>query len=242
MYKKQASKCWFNDGLIFIESSNTGRVYKIPYDEAIFEEVSQHYWVERGGSFFCNKNGTKVYLSAFDTSRVKLYTKCWIDEGFIKIKPSNSEDIFFTDKMDIFSLVDNRRWFACGYKGKYIQALIDGKKIYFHHLILKKSDFYDVDHINRNTFDNTVGNLRYKEHFINVFNSSKREDNTSGVRGVYLNIGKNKWIAEMTLKGNYYYFGYYDTIEEAAQARVEGERRILAEHGYDRDDIIRVKE
>lgn len=48
--------------------------------------------------------------------------------------------------------------------------------------------------------------------------------NTSGVRGVYLNKKTNRWVAQITFKGKTYYLGSYEKKEEAAQARLLGEK------------------
>lgn len=47
--------------------------------------------------------------------------------------------------------------------------------------------------------------------------------NTSGVRGVYFNKKRGKWIAQIMFKGKCYYLGGYDKLENAAKARARGE-------------------
>ncbi|MGN0965617.1 MAG: hypothetical protein ACI4O6_09695 [Dysosmobacter sp.] len=47
--------------------------------------------------------------------------------------------------------------------------------------------------------------------------------NTSGVRGVYFNKRRGKWIAQIVFKGKCYYLGGYDKLEDAAKARAVGE-------------------
>lgn len=47
--------------------------------------------------------------------------------------------------------------------------------------------------------------------------------NTSGVRGVYFNKKRGKWIAQIMFKGRCYYLGGYDKLEDAAKARAKGE-------------------
>lgn len=47
--------------------------------------------------------------------------------------------------------------------------------------------------------------------------------NTSGVRGVYFNKKRGKWIAQIMFKGKCYYLGGYDKLDEAAKARARGE-------------------
>lgn len=48
--------------------------------------------------------------------------------------------------------------------------------------------------------------------------------NTSGVRGVYFNKRRGKWVAQIAFKGKCYYLGGYNKLEDAAKARIDGER------------------
>lgn len=47
--------------------------------------------------------------------------------------------------------------------------------------------------------------------------------NTSGIRGVYYDRRRSKWIAQIMFKGKCYYLGGYDKLEDAAKARARGE-------------------
>lgn len=47
--------------------------------------------------------------------------------------------------------------------------------------------------------------------------------NTSGIRGVYFNKKRGKWVAQIMFKGKCYYLGGYDKLEDAAKARARGE-------------------
>lgn len=48
--------------------------------------------------------------------------------------------------------------------------------------------------------------------------------NTSGIRGVYYNKKRNKWIAQIMFKQKCYYLGGYDNIDDAAEARAKAEK------------------
>lgn len=65
-------------------------------------------------------------------------------------------------------------------QGKLIQVLVANA------FILKPTDGkkYEVDHINGNTLDNRLINLRWVTHRENAHNCKQRTDNTSGVKGV----------------------------------------------------------
>lgn len=51
--------------------------------------------------------------------------------------------------------------------------------------------------------------------------------NTSGVKGVYYDKRKDKWVAGIRLKGKNYYLGSYDEIADAAEARREAEQALF---------------
>jgi hypothetical protein len=95
------------------------------------------------------------------------------------------------------------------------------KVIHMHRLImeqklgrkLKKNEL--VDHINKNGLDNRECNLRLCTKSQNRINSKRRNDNTSGYKGV--NKHRNKW---MTRIGEYstkrLFLGQFDDPIEAA--------------------------
>lgn len=47
--------------------------------------------------------------------------------------------------------------------------------------------------------------------------------NSSGVRGVYFNKRKGKWVAQIMFQGKNHYLGAFSTLEDAARARGRGE-------------------
>lgn len=55
------------------------------------------------------------------------------------------------------------------------------------------------------------------------------KSNKSGVTGVIFEKGRGKWRALITFKKQVYHLGYYDNIEEAAQARNIAEAKLFGE-------------
>lgn len=80
------------------------------------------------------------------------------------------------------------------------------------------TDEREVDHINRERNDNRISNLRVCPigSSINAINATKREDNSSGYKGV--NKHKGKWLARVQFRGKRYHAGYHDSLEAAALA------------------------
>lgn len=50
--------------------------------------------------------------------------------------------------------------------------------------------------------------------------------NTSGMRGVYYNKQRKKWIAQIMIRKKCYYLGGYVRFDEAVQARKRGEQEL----------------
>jgi len=76
-----------------------------------------------------------------------------------------------------------------------------------------------IDHINQDPTDNRIENLRDVSQTENLRNQSLRTNNTSGYTGVSFIKERNKYAADIQLKGVTKWLGYYDTVEEAAAAR-----------------------
>ena len=70
---------------------------------------------------------------------------------------------------------------------------------------------------------------------LSMLNGKAPKSNTSGVRGVVLIKGNQKWRAQIKLRGKTRYLGEYDSLAEAAEARREAEKElfdpILEAHG-----------
>ena len=89
-----------------------------------------------------------------------------------------------------------------------------------------------IDHVNHIRDDNRISNLRPSTKGENSQNLSMRLDNTSGVTGVHWYKAYNKWSAEIWYKGDKHFLGYFGTIQEAAQARIDAERKFGFSEGH----------
>lgn len=86
-----------------------------------------------------------------------------------------------------------------------------------------------TDHINGNGLDNRRCNLRLASASQNQANSKTPRSNTSGIKGVWYDRKRKKWIAQ--IKHNYrnIVIGRYDTKEEARLAREAKARELQGE-------------
>lgn len=104
-----------------------------------------------------------------------------------------------------------------------------------HRFVMNCSKDMVIDHINRDTLDNRKRNLRICTQTDNHRNRSISKTNISGIRGVYWDKEKNKYRALITVNSKKIHIGYYNTIEEAKQARIEAEYKYWGESYKDKD-------
>ena len=82
-----------------------------------------------------------------------------------------------------------------------------------------------IDHINNIKTDNRITNLRVVTNQENNRNMPMRCNNTSGVTGVNWHKPLHKWRAQIKIDGRTKHLGYFETLEEAAEARKEASKK-----------------
>lgn len=86
-----------------------------------------------------------------------------------------------------------------------------------------------IDHINGDTLDNRIENLRVVNAHQNVVNRSGKKNKKHGnVKNVTQVFGK--WTAVVTDKGKKYHFGYYDDHQTATEVAVLGRLALQGEY------------
>lgn len=112
------------------------------------------------------------------------------------------------------------------HKQGYIRIGIRGTQYYAHVLAWALSTgrwpALDVDHINQNTSDNRLENLREISHVRNMRNQSMRRNNTSGVTGV--SRSKGGWVAIIGGSLGREVIGWFGNFDDAVAARRRAER------------------
>ena len=114
----------------------------------------------------------------------------------------------------------DERYVVCKYKNKIIKL---------HNFLMNPSDGMLVDHINGNTLDNRMSNLRMATQQQNAMNKAIAINNTSGVKGVSRVKRNNKWVARISFEGKRIVLGTFDTFEEAVKARRDAEELYYGE-------------
>ena len=103
---------------------------------------------------------------------------------------------------------------------KYMTTKIAGQYYYVHKLIYLYHHGYmpeQVDHINRNSLDNRIENMRAATPSQNCSNRRLFKNNTSGFRGVAWDKIHKKWTSYISFGGKRKNLGYYDDIDDAAK-------------------------
>jgi HNH endonuclease/AP2 domain len=76
----------------------------------------------------------------------------------------------------------------------------------------------EIDHKDNNPANNAIANLRVASRSQNCWNSRKRKDNKSGLKGVYWHSPARRWSAQIKIHGRNVYLGSFATPEQAHAA------------------------
>lgn len=132
------------------------------------------------------------------------------------------------------SLVQGYRWGVLRtHGGIYADFRRSGRPhLLMHRLILGVSDGTQVDHINRDSLDNRRQNLRAVTHAQNMQNRRVHRGSLSRYRGVYLDVERQMWCAQVRVDGRKAYFQRFRDEESAALAAAAARQRLMT-HAID---------
>lgn len=136
------------------------------------------------------------------------------------VKRDGSIHTVIVDDEDYF-LLEEHSWHIhqTGYACRTVVNGDKWDKIFLHREILKTTDGFDTDHINRNRLDNRKENLRIVSRKKNKENSSLYNNNTSGTSGVSWHKMSGKWMAYINHNSARIHLGIYSTRDEAIAVR-----------------------
>lgn len=107
---------------------------------------------------------------------------------------------------------------------KYVYTDIDNKACSLHKFIFEKLLKINIgtliiDHINNNSLDNRIENLRLVTFSDNAHNRGKLENTSSKYIGVFWDKDRNKWVSQINNNGKHYNLGRFDKELDAAKKR-----------------------
>ena len=114
------------------------------------------------------------------------------------------------------------------YKNK-IKTTSKIHRLVAHAFLDNHDDKLCVDHIDRDKLNNHISNLRYATNSENSSNRTIGSNNTSGTTGVDFRKDKNKWRARIIKEGRQINLGFFETKEEAIEARSRAEEKYFKE-------------
>ena len=135
-------------------------------------------------------------------------------EGFIRWKQRRGQ----RGKVGERAGSERTRYCYVGLKGNLYS--IHGIVWYLHHGVYPDYQKDQViDHVDGDTHNNRIENLRLVTTSLNQQNAKLRTDSTSGVKGVVFYPRYSKWCARININKKRTLLGYFDTLEEAKEAR-----------------------
>jgi hypothetical protein len=112
---------------------------------------------------------------------------------------------------------------------RYVTTRINGQHYCVHKLIYMWHTGVmpdELDHINRDTLDNRIENLRVANKSQNACNRTVFVNNTSGVKGVSWNARNKKWFVYVDVNKKRNNIGYFDDIDLAELVAIEAREKL----------------
>lgn len=132
---------------------------------------------------------------------------------------------------------------GCVATNQYVQVCFKGKYYLIHRFIWAWHGYSlepneDIDHIDGNSLNNRIENLRPTSRKQNQENrKSANKDSKSGEKGVCWNKSVKKWKVYICHNGKDIHLGYYVNKEDAIAARIAAEKKYFT-HAPDRDNEV----
>ena len=123
-------------------------------------------------------------------------------------------------------------WITVCNQRHYKKINIYKKTTYLHRMIFLFHYGYEpdyIDHINGDSLDNRIENLRPATQSQNCANQTLKKNNTSGIKGVRYRKDTGKWTANVMVNRKNISLGCYENIEDAAKAYEQGSKKFFGE-------------
>lgn len=142
----------------------------------------------------------------------------------VKEIPVSPGRIAFVDDED-FDMASQYKWYAQPSRGQvcYAQCRVPRsgstpRTTKRMHRLIRPDIMGHIDHIDGNGLNNTRANLRPATTSQNMWNSPRRQDNTSGFKGVSYFRNDALWFAQIVVNRKTIYLGSFRDKLDAARA------------------------
>lgn len=112
----------------------------------------------------------------------------------------------------------------------YRKININKKTTYVHHVVFLMHNGYlpkYIDHIDGNSLNNKIENLRPATQSQNIANSKKSLSNSSGNKGVTFRKDTKKWKAQIMVNYKHISLGSFESKADAAEAYKKGAEKFF---------------
>lgn len=173
----------------------------------------------------------KEMIAKSNRTAKKKYNDYEVQEDYVIMYTSKGEP-FFVDLEDFWKVKD-----ICWHKNNsgYLLSYQGGKTTYLHRLVMDCPDDLEVDHRygSETKHDNRKYNLRICTRSENARNKEHKPKEDSCCIGVVKDKKTNKWVAQIGVDGKTICLGRYVNLDDAIQARKEGEELYFGKWSYD---------
>ena len=145
--------------------------------------------------------------------------------SFCKYNPETGELISIKQRQGSRTKIGDS--LGCLNNDGYLQLYVGNKNHYIHRLIwlLHRGSWpkNNIDHKDQNPSNNRLNNLRDVTQLVNIKNTAKLCNNTSGITGVSWDKQTAKWRAMIKINAKTIYLGLFYDKNLAIKARKEAE-------------------
>lgn len=196
------------------------------------------------GKHLNEKNGTRSCgcFAKENMSKAKKRYNTYDLNGEFGIGYTLKGEEFWFDLED-YNLIKDHCW-SLNKQGYVVSTDCETKKtILLHRVVTNCPDNLVPDHIHgkETRYDNRKSNLRIVTTQQNSMNSTLYKNNTSGITGVTWHKRDNVWQARIKVGYKYIHLGYFNSFDDAVNARKEAEEKYFGEFSYNNSQSYNIK-